>query len=253
VELKEFVAQVPGFAALSHPEKVLHFGWFLHTHRGQDRFDIKAIRSCYDDQHIEPPNLSDVFAKLIARKPRVLLKDGAGYRLEHSTRQRLDEKYKEHETTTVVSQLLADLPGKIADDAERLFLSEALKCYRAKAFRAATIMAWNLAYDHLLRWILVDAQRAAEFNAKIVARVGAKKGTGLVMAVREDFEDLKESEVLDICSNAGILPSHNLKQILDMQLTKRNIAAHPSLIEIERPTADDTIHTLVVNIVLRLT
>lgn len=252
MELSEFVAQVPAFAALSHPQKVLHFGWFLHTHRGRERFDFKAIRSCYANQHIEPPNISDVLAKLAAKKPKVLLKDGAGYRLEHTIRQQLDEKYKEQQTTVAISQLLKDLPGKIADDAERLFLTEALKCYRCEAFRAATIMTWNLAYDHLLRWILADAKRTADFNAKIIGRIGVKRGTGLVIATREDFEDLKETEVLDICGTAGILPSDNLKQVLAMQLTKRNLAAHPSLIDIDRPTADDTIHTLVTNIVLKL-
>lgn len=252
MELTEFVAQVPEFAALSHPQKVLHFGWFLHTHREQEHFDVKTIRSCYDNQHIEPPNISDVLAKLAERKPRVVLKDSAGYRLEHSTRQALDQKYKAHETTVVISQLLIELPGKIDDEAERLFLTEALKCYRAQAFRATTIMVWNLAYDHLLRWIVSDATRTANFNAKIISRVAAKKGTGMVMVKREDFEELKEQEVLDICNNAAIFPSHNMKQILDMQLTKRNIAAHPSLVEIDRPTADDTIFTLVTNVVLKL-
>jgi hypothetical protein len=42
---------------------------------------------------------------------------------------------------------------KISDEAERLFLTEAISCLRAKAFRATIVMTWNLAYDHLLNWI----------------------------------------------------------------------------------------------------
>jgi len=58
---------------------------------------------------------------------------------------------------------------------------------------------------NLLHWVLADAQRRADFNSKIIAKIGRRRGTGLVIRKREDFEDLKESEVLDICSNDGLL------------------------------------------------
>jgi len=45
----------------------------------------------------------------------------------------------------------------------------------------------------------------------------------------------------------------NEKKILDMQLTRRNMAAHPSLVAISAPQADDAITSLVQNIVLVLT
>src|ERR1019366_1045749 len=99
MELKEFVALVPGFVALSHPEKILHLGWFLHKHKQRDTFTQADIRACYGDQHIHPPNLSDSFTRLLARKPKVLLQEKGVYKLEHSMRQKLDEKYGEHETT----------------------------------------------------------------------------------------------------------------------------------------------------------
>ena len=127
------------------------------------------------------------------------MQDGGGFRLEHKERTKLDQKYGGHETTIAVSQMMRDLVGKVSDQAEKTFLDEAIKCHHVRAFRAATVMAWNLAYDHLLRWVLNDAARLAAFNSKIAARVGAKKGAGLVIGKREDFEDLKEQEVLDIC------------------------------------------------------
>ena len=66
-------------------------------------------------------------------------------------------------------------------------------------------------------------------------------------------QHIKESEVLDICGIAAVLPSHNFKKIFEEQLTRRNLAAHPSLLEITRAQADDTITTLVNNIILKLT
>jgi hypothetical protein len=250
MELREFVAAVPRFAALSHPEKIKHFGWYLHVHDNRERFDFAAIRQCYVATHMEPPNFTREFGRLLDRG--VVLKDSKGYRLEHKTRETLDKKYGEHETTIVISQLLKELPGKISDEAERLFLTDALKCYKVQAFRPAIVTTWNLAYDHVLNWLVKDAQRLSNFNSKIIGRVGVKRGTGLIMAKREDFEDLKESEVLDIAGNAGVFPSDNIKKILDGELTKRNIAAHPSLVEIDRPQADEAIYTLVSNVVLKL-
>ena len=81
-------------------------------------------------------------------------------------------------------------------------------------------------------------------------RVGAKRGASLTMGKREDFEELKEQEVLDIISNAGILRSSNTKKILDTYLTRRNLAAHPSLVDIDLTAADDMITSLAKNILL---
>lgn len=186
------------------------------------------------------------------RRPKVLLQTGSTFRLEGRVREQLDAKYGQHETTIAVSQMLKDLIGKVSDEAERLFLSEAIKCYHAKAFRAAIVMAWNLTYDHLLHWVVNDATRRAAFNANILARIGAKRGTGLAIARREDFEELGEQEVLDICNRSSLFASANTKKLLDIQLTKRNLAAHPSLLAIDGPQADDTISSLVNNVVLVL-
>jgi hypothetical protein len=253
MELNEFVATVPGFAKLSHPERILHFGWYLHKHKLKATFSQADIRACYKDRHMEPPNLSDSFTRLVERKPKVLLQDKGAYKLEHSTREKLEEKYGEHETTIAVSKMLRDLPGKVADEAERIFLKEAITCYHHKAFRAAIIMAWNLTYDHMARWVIADATRLADFNSHIDARLGVNsKRAGTRIKKREDFEKLEEKEVIDIMGNAGLLPSGNVKKILEMQLTRRNMVAHPSLIFADAPQADDAITSLVHNVVLTL-
>lgn len=251
MELVEF-ARVAGISKLSQPDQVLHFGWYIHVYRRMPRFHQAAVRSCYSDLHMEPPNLSLLFTRLFERRPRALLKDADGYYLEHSVRQKLDQKHGQHETTIALSQLLKELPGKISDEAEKLFLSEAITCYHNRAFRAAIVMVWNLAYDHLLNWILKDATRISKFQARIAARVGAKKAAGMTITDRESFEDLKESETLDICETAALFSSVNTKKILTIQLTKRNLAAHPSLIVIGAPEAEDTISSLINNVVLVL-
>lgn len=183
----------------------------------------------------------------------MLLQDAGGYRLEHGARTRLDEKYGEHETTISVSALLKSLPGKVSDEAERIFLKEAISSYHHKNFRAAIIMAWNLAYDHMARWIIADAARLASFNSKIAQRLGVNsKRASITIAKREDFEQLEEKETIDIMWNAGLIPSTNTKKILEMQLTRRNMVADPSLNPVDAPQADDAITSLVQNVVLVL-
>ena len=252
MDLKDFVSAVSGFATLGHPDKILHFGWYLHTHKDRAYFSQAEIRACYKEGHMEPPNLSETFTRLVSRKPRVMLLEKGAYKLEHSIRSKLDDKYGQHENTILVSQLLNELPGKIPDEAERLFLSEAIKCYRARAFRAAIVMAWNLTYSHLLHWVLADPTRLAAFQSTIITSVGPKLGANLVIRRREDFEQLKESQVLNICGTAGLFVSQNTKKILSIQLDKRNLAAHPSLLVIGAPEAEDTISSLVQNVVLVL-
>src|ERR1700722_4754371 len=128
MELRELVAAIPNFSSLSHPERILHFGWFLHYHQGQDRFSQSAVRSCYDSLSMEEPQLSKQLTRLLNKRPRVLLQDAGGFYLEHNKRREFDEKYGQHETTIAISKLLNDLPGKISNQAEKLFLSEAITC-----------------------------------------------------------------------------------------------------------------------------
>ena len=252
MSLTDFSKQIPSFSTFSHAEKVKHFGWFLLNIKGQDTFRVAEIRNCYETLHFDvPANLSRSIDALTEKSPPELLKKSGGhYRLHANVRSALDQKYGQLESTVTVEKALAELPGKIADEAERLFLQEAIICYRHNAFRSAIVMTWNLAYDHLLRWILSDAPRLAAFNTGIPAR-NPKKAYVRIQQ-RDDFEELKEDEVIDIAGNlSGI--TGGMKKVLKEKLGRRNTYAHPSIMQIAKPQVDDMITDLVNNIVLRLT
>ncbi len=253
MQLAEFTTQVKDFASLTHLDKTLHFMWFLHVHADKERVQQRDVRACYVVRNEEPPNLSTVFVRMLGKRPKLILQDSRGYYIEHKQRSSLDSKYGQHQTTIAVSKLLRDLPVKISDEAERIFLREAITCYNNKAYRAAIIMAWNLTYDHMARWIIADTARLATFNTHIAGRLGANsKRAGTKIIRREDFEKLEEKEMIDIMANASLLPSSNSKKILEIQLTRRNMAAHPSLVAIEAPQADDAISSLVADLILKL-
>lgn len=248
--LQELVNGIAGFSNHAHSEKIKLFGWYLHVQGNRDRFTAADIRACYDVVHLpQPANVNPYLAQLTEKKSPDLLKDKGGYRLAGPVRSALDAKYGQAGSAVAIEKALADLPGKITNFAEKVFLAEALTCYRHKAFRAAIVMTWNLAYDHLLEWVLLDATRLATFNAQI--GITYPKKTGLTISVKEHFEELKESEVVQICASAALI-SGNIKKILAEKLARRNIAAHPSSVSIVQYQADDVISDLVNNVVLRL-
>ncbi len=256
MEVSDFVTVVPEFTSLLHTERVILFGWYLHVYRGKERFSTSDIASCYDILHLAKPNISDVLAKLSLKKPRVLLKSGSFYKLEMLVRQDLDTKYGNRPISIAVEKSLTELPARISDETKRKYYVEAYNCYRAKCFRAAILMSWNLAYDHLLNWVLSDPIRLAKFNTKLPAKPPftiAASAVGLTITKREDFEWLGEHEVVTICGHKDIaLISDNVKKVLEECLRWRNMSAHPSTIEIAQVTTEHTILNLVENVVLHL-
>jgi hypothetical protein len=249
--LTEFVAQINGFNALQQPQKIKLFAWYLHNEKKVEHFTAEMIRQCYKDIHEVPPDLSIYLPRLWKKKPPEIIKDSKGLRLSGVVRSTLDAKYGDHPTTAVVKKLLAELPAKIPNIAERVFLQEALDCYKVKAYRAAIVMAWNLAYDHLSTWILTDASRLAKFNAD-AARVFTKKPKAPVVAsATEPFAEYKESELVQIAKSA-VLITDGMSKILKKELDRRNSAAHPSSVVMIQSQADDAITDLVNNVVLAL-
>ena len=248
MQLQELVEQVPGFDVAAPKERIKLFAWWLHTHGGKELFSPVDIRGCYDKLHIdEPPALATYLPRLFEAKE--LLKEKGRYKLERTVRVDLDKKHGVHQSVVAVSKLLIDLIGKVPDLAEQNFLAEAIKCYRVEAYRACIVMVWNVTYNHLINWIMNDTGRLGNFNATIIKRNSKK--AGLVITKYDDFEDLKEREVIDICSTAGLYNS-SVYKILVGKLDRRNIAAHPSAVVMVQSQADDTITDLVNNVILGL-
>jgi len=250
MQLQELVDQVAACDGAAPKEKIKLFAWWLHTHRGKEFFGPADIRGCFSKLHMdEPPALATYITRLAEAKD--LIAEKGKYKLARSVRAELDKKYGVHASIQAVSKLLTDLPDKVPDMAEKVFLSEAIDCYRVRAYRACIVMTWNLAFDHLLRWISKDTARLAAFNAAITRRY--PKRTGVVMKSYDDFADeFKESEIIEVCNTAQTV-NGNIIKILREKLVKRNLAAHPSSIVIVQSQADDVVTDLVNNVVLVLT
>jgi hypothetical protein len=248
VELQALVNQINSFPKWSHADKIRFFSWFLHHHRGLETFAPGDLTKCFHELNVQgPTSVQPFLAAMGKRKPKEILKRKSGYCLERAVREDLTQKYGRREATVAVDKLLSDLPQRIPNVAERGYLDEALVCFRYEAFRAAIVMTWNLAYDHLCEFVL--AKHLAAFNTQL-PKSFSKPGISAV-ARRDDFSELKEYEVLHACRSAHII-SGSLHKVLKEKLDRRNVAAHPSGVATSRLTAEGFIKDLIDNVVLKL-
>lgn len=251
-ELEQLVASITEFDGWGHGEKLKFFAWFIYSKRGQDRFDPAALRGCYEELGIEKPsNVNPYIATLGKKKPKDVLRDGKGFYLPKHVKDDFEQRYGQREITLQVTKLLAELPQRVPDLAERTFLDEALICFKHNAFRAAIVMTWNLAYHHLCDFVLKN--KLTEFNQRWPINFPKMhKNSQLQIAKMEDFSDeLKEAEVLTICASAHIITG-DMQKVLTAGLGKRNSAAHPSGIVISQVQAEAHIEDLILNFVLKL-
>jgi hypothetical protein len=251
MQLSDFVDQVPGFDKLTPREKIKLFGWYLHVHEGKEHFNSDHIRACYKKLHLAyVDNIGRDLMRMSDYQTPDLLREKQGFKLTRPIRSELDAKYANQPSIQAVSKLLTDLPDKVPDTEEKVFLAEAINCYRVKAYRACIVMTWNLAFDHLLNWILKDPTRLQAFNDTIPKKF--QKRVGVVMTKYDDFADeFTEREIVEVCNTAGIC-NGNIIKILREKLDKRNMAAHPSTVIVIQPQADDVVTDLVNNVVLAL-
>jgi len=248
-EIHDFAGSIPGFYRRTAVEQLLALAWYVEARQQRVGFDGTSMRQCFRDAGLDAPDMSIYLPRLAAKKPPQLVKERGGYRLAASVRRELDKRLGGDPTVVAVAKVLTDLPAKLPDLAERAFLTEALSCYKVKAFRAAIVMTWNLAYDHVVRWIFADAGRLNSFNSGITTKYPKKN---LVLKKVEDLDEMKESEVIEVLRVARLLDK-NTTQILRDKLNRRNMAAHPSRVIFTQHQADDMITDLVANVILLLT
>jgi hypothetical protein len=241
-----FTRRVGNFEGLTPTEKLCHAVWYLHNVKGQAHVSAAAVNALFDEMHATPPQSSVYLRRMAEKKPPLLLKTKNGYRLESRPRKDLDDKYGQHASSIQISNLLSSLLDKISSKVEADFLEESLRCYSVGAFRATIVMVWNLAYSHFTAWVYSDVTRLQNFNNSLSVKYPKKN---LHIKVWDEFSELKEFEVIEICQHAKII-TKNVSDILKEKLKRRNSAAHPSNVVISKAQTDDVITDLINNVVL---
>lgn len=244
----DFVSSIPTFCAMKPADQIRRFCWLLAQDTDRSHFTGRDVAACYEKSEVCPPSsVSPFLASLSRQKPAFLTKRGGGYWITRSGREAVERSLPKRGSTIRVDSLLASLPGHLHANHERAYLEEALVCFRQKAFRASVVMTWNLAFDHLCQTILTN--HLAAFNTQLP--ITFKRPKISAIRRRDDFEILKESEVIQVAKSANII-SNSVRKVLDEKLARRNIAAHPSAVGISSLTAEEYIIDLVNNVVLKL-
>jgi hypothetical protein len=234
----------------SHSDLINVFGWYLHCERNQEYFMGADIGKCYEALHLSRPASFSAYIVQLEKK-KDILRQSKGLRLAKGIRDKLDAKYGQHATTVQVRKILTDLPSKVPSVEEREFLREALICFKHKAYRAAIVMVWNLSFDHLCNFVL--QHHLLDFNIRWPIRFPKDhpKCRISAMSKREDFSEIKESDVLEICRSASIITA-DVYKVLHQKLDTRNSAAHPSTLTFTELQVEEYISNLVNNVVLLL-
>lgn len=242
----DFVDSIENFSKLSFSEQIKRFCWYL-SKRGTANFKGRDIARCFDEAHCpKPTSIGPFLSSLSKRKCPFLIRKNGSYCLSRSGRDQFDDSLGTRGATIAVLNLLNELPSKIPAECEKVYLEEALICFKHKAFRATIVMTWNLAYDHLCNIILNTHLLA--FNAQLPKSF--PKADISAVNVRDDFGALKESQVIQVAKSANII-SNSVHKVLKEKLDRRNIAAHPSGIAISQLTAEEYVRDLIENVVLK--
>lgn len=250
MKLTEFVGLMPDLDKLTSRDLIIHFAWFLHVHRSKDTIGYADVRGCFRELHLKEVDVTVYLPQMANKREPDLIKAKGGYKLEGRLRRGFDAKFGRDANVVVITKMLAELPSKLGTVEEREFLTEALKCYRVAAYRSAIVMTWNLAFDHLLRWLIQDSAKLAAFNQASSTKYPKRGGYQVTQQI-ESFEEFTEAETIELCRTARLVSKNNI-EILREKLKRRNAAAHPSQVVITQLQADDVISDLVNNIILAL-
>ncbi len=243
-DVLEFVEQISAFSSKPAPYLIEAFAWYLHEVRKRERVSTSDLALCFDAAHIpRPSNISSSLAKLCNRKPPRFIRDSKGYRMSVHARKELGELLPVRATAVKTTRLLTELLTRISDSSQKTFLQETLVCFKNHAYRAAVVMAWNLAFSDVLDRIFSDNLQV--FNSQV-----GSHGFKQPIKSRSDFADMKESQIIALARTAKILSKESVK-ILEEKLGKRNTAAHPSSVVVSVTTAEEVIFDLVENIILK--
>lgn len=245
--LGTWVKQIPSFKSMTTVEKMVVIGYFCHTAKHLDRFVVGHVNLAFDELHMQrPANASSQLTEMTKATVKRMLKDSKGYRLTASSRDFVEALLPKEQSPKQIVDELKKLEAQVSDPHQKVFLEETITCFSHGAYRAAIVMAWNLAYHHACTYIFTGHLPA--FNAQLAVAFPKKKA----ITKHSDFEDLKESEVISVAKGAQIF-SVSTSKVMSEKLTKRNSSAHPSSVIVMPVTADEVISDLVQNIILRPT
>jgi len=249
-EVRRFYSSVKDAQALGDPARVELFVYFLTEIDGAESATVQSLVKCFVDCSLTPPrSIPQVLNRGLTSNPRRYVKASVGYKLEYHRRDDLAKQFGAETHTIQVPPELRNLEDKLPEGVGKSWFKEAMDCYGVEAYRAALIMTWIFALDHLLNYVL--AHKLFDFNKALAAhpdqRTARKVGQ---ISARDDFGPIGEEMLLDLCKTAKVI-SADVRRVMGGALGVRNTAAHPSGVVVTRSKFVTIAEDLVINVVLK--
>lgn len=200
--------------------------------RGQANLTISEVKDLFDEARSRPGNVHRDLAVLEDRG--LLLRDGKGWRLSQrgfiaAEKQLTDagllSDTPERSSVEPLRRVSANLraqASRISNRELRSFVEEALRCLDPSiaALRAAVVLGWAGGVARL-------KERAWAFGPEDINRVLTRLSWKNRVALEQDLDDLRESQLLIVAHELGVFDKSALK-LLTADLDVRNACAHPT-------------------------
>jgi site-specific recombinase XerD len=132
----------------------------------------------------------------------------------------LDRLLASQSQEEVDTKALTNIVAELTDPDERDYFSEAISCYRIKAFRAAVVLAWQAAVRRIHLQCISHSLNALN---TVLAKHDQKARE--IKSI-DDLGLVKESVLLDVARDLGVFDK-NVKGVLVECLGLRNKCGHP--------------------------
>lgn len=248
-QLEAFALTIPELPTRTAAELIIYFVYFLTVVQGEDGATPAGVTRCFEFLRI--PAYSNVSAYLSRHakrgKSQKFIRSKAGYSISRGSQLELQKTLHAGPAKQETSLLLRGLLAKVADQAEKAFLQEAIDCYEIGARRAAILMTWQMSLHHLVAHVLGSPSSLTAFN-DVLSRNTDKRVKVSSVSKIDDFSDIPEGKLIELLRSAKVI-SGDVRKILDAKLDIRNSAAHPSAVTISEVKATDFIIDLIDNVV----
>lgn len=244
MSVDRFFNAIPNAAEQPDREITSFFVYYLSAEQGLPDVTTELVGKCFTDCDLSvPKRLRSYLSEGVTQRPQRYTRTSAGYRLQRHFSDALSSKLGDRRVIVQTSVELRALESGFAEGPIKTYLGEAIDCFEAGANRGAVIMTWVLTMEHFLNFVF--AKKLTEFNAALKAQPDKKVKE---VTTIEDFQDLREKKIIELCRTADII-TNDVRKVLDDCLGVRNSAAHPSDVKIGRSKAISVIDDLVSNVI----
>jgi len=241
--VQHILDEVGGLSTLSKKEQVKKVAYAHYVQTNSTTFTQKDLAAIFSSNNLVIPNLSRELSLIVKDKPCEIFKTKKGYVLERGFIKVMDDQFGSKYSKDATNHF-QDLFKRVHKQSHKEFLQDAIMCFNLKLYRPAIIMTWIVALDMLYDYVIESC--LIKFNIEL-----AKANKKLKIQSKVDFEDLKESQFIELLRASSII-SKEQKKILDDKLDIRNSAAHPNATSFKEAKTATFIEELLNDIVATL-